>query len=105
MGCFGAVSGLPFVPEGFAFFIEAIFVWVYLSGWDRLSPRTHILSHRRMIVASIPADQRRPAWPTRRDSRTRPRSACHHPAFRGTERRDDDMLEPHDLGGMQVSMS
>ena len=35
----GAVVGLPFMLEGFAFFIEAIFLGLYLYGWDRLSPR------------------------------------------------------------------
>ena len=41
MGTFGAVIGLPFVLEGFAFFLEAIFVGIYLYTWDRLSPRVH----------------------------------------------------------------
>lgn len=39
----GAVAGLPFALEGFAFFIEAIFLGLYLYGWDRLSPRAHWL--------------------------------------------------------------
>jgi cytochrome d ubiquinol oxidase subunit I len=39
----GAVVGLPFMLEGFAFFIEAIFLGLYLYGWDRLSPRAHWL--------------------------------------------------------------
>jgi cytochrome d ubiquinol oxidase subunit I len=39
----GAVIGVPFSAEGFAFFIEAIFVGIYLYGWDRLSPRAHWL--------------------------------------------------------------
>jgi cytochrome bd ubiquinol oxidase subunit I len=37
----GAVVGLPFALEGFAFFLEAIFLGLYLYGWDRLSPRAH----------------------------------------------------------------
>ncbi len=41
MGRYGAVIGLPFALEGFAFFIEAIFVGIYLYGWDRLSPWAH----------------------------------------------------------------
>jgi cytochrome d ubiquinol oxidase subunit I len=40
----GAIFGLPFSAEGFAFFIEAIFLGIYLYGWDRLSPRAHWLS-------------------------------------------------------------
>jgi cytochrome d ubiquinol oxidase subunit I len=41
MGRFGAVIGLPFTLEAFAFFLEAIFAGIYLYGWDRLSPRAH----------------------------------------------------------------
>src|ERR1700753_3946436 len=40
----GGIIGLPFSLEGAAFFIEAIFVGIYLYGWDRLSPRGHWLS-------------------------------------------------------------
>jgi cytochrome bd ubiquinol oxidase subunit I len=40
----GALIGLPFSLEGFAFFIEAIFIGIYLYGWERLSPRAHWLS-------------------------------------------------------------
>jgi cytochrome d ubiquinol oxidase subunit I len=38
---FGSVFGLGFAVEGFSFFIEAIFVGIYIYGWDRLSPRVH----------------------------------------------------------------
>jgi cytochrome d ubiquinol oxidase subunit I len=44
MGSYGQVIGLPFALEGFAFFVEAIFVGIYLYGWDRLPPRTHLLT-------------------------------------------------------------
>jgi cytochrome d ubiquinol oxidase subunit I len=37
----GAVVGHLFGLEGFAFFIEAIFIGLYLYGWDRLSPWQH----------------------------------------------------------------
>lgn len=40
----GGVIGLPFALEGFAFFTEAIFLGVYLYGWDRVSPRLHLAS-------------------------------------------------------------
>jgi cytochrome d ubiquinol oxidase subunit I len=50
---FGEVFGFPFVLEGFAFFIEAIFVGVYLFGWNRLSPRAHMLSALPMIVSGM----------------------------------------------------
>jgi len=39
----GGIIGMPFSLEGFAFFIEAIFLGLYLYGWDRLSPRAHWL--------------------------------------------------------------
>jgi len=41
---FGSVFGLGFAIEGFSFFTEAIFIGVYIYGWDRLSPRAHFLS-------------------------------------------------------------
>lgn len=39
----GAVVGHIFGLEGYAFFIEAIFIGLYLYGWDRLSPKAHWL--------------------------------------------------------------
>ncbi|HZB00747.1 MAG TPA: cytochrome ubiquinol oxidase subunit I [Actinomycetota bacterium] len=41
MGRWGSVIGLPFALEAFAFFIEAIFLGIYLYGWDRLTPWQH----------------------------------------------------------------
>ena len=41
MARFGDVIGLPFALEGFAFFIEAIFLGIYLYGWERLPPAVH----------------------------------------------------------------
>jgi cytochrome bd ubiquinol oxidase subunit I len=43
MGRFGDVLGLPFAFEGISFFVEAIFLGIYLYGWDRLPPRRHLL--------------------------------------------------------------
>jgi cytochrome bd ubiquinol oxidase subunit I len=40
----GPVIGMPFSLEGFAFFLEGIFIGVYLYGWDRISPRAHLLA-------------------------------------------------------------
>src|SRR5436190_13218974 len=40
----GAIFGLPFSAEGFAFFIEAIFLGLYLYGWNRLTPVAHWLT-------------------------------------------------------------
>lgn len=53
MDRFGQVIGLPFALEGFAFFIEAIFLGVYLYTWDRLSPRVHLLTGLPIVVAGI----------------------------------------------------
>src|SRR5207249_10183779 len=38
---FGDVIGLPFAVEGIFFFLEAIFISIYLFGWRRLSPWAH----------------------------------------------------------------
>lgn len=40
----GAIIGMPFSMEGFAFFTEAIFLGIYLYGWNRVSPRAHLLA-------------------------------------------------------------
>jgi cytochrome d ubiquinol oxidase subunit I len=51
MSNYGQVIGLPFTIEGLAFFIEAIFLGIYLYGWDRLSPRVHLLSGVPIVIA------------------------------------------------------
>src|ERR1700753_1517480 len=50
---FGAIYGFPFTLEGFAFFLEAIFVGIYLFGWDRLSRRAHLLCALPIVVSGI----------------------------------------------------
>jgi cytochrome d ubiquinol oxidase subunit I len=47
----GGIIGLPFSLEGFAFFIEAIFIGLYLYGWDRLSPRAHWLTGLPIVIS------------------------------------------------------
>ncbi len=39
---FGDVIGLPFALEGIAFFLEAIFIGIYLYGWGRIPPKLHL---------------------------------------------------------------
>jgi cytochrome bd ubiquinol oxidase subunit I len=39
----GSLIGPAFALEGYAFFIEAIFIGLYLYGWDRLRPAVHWL--------------------------------------------------------------
>lgn len=51
MGTFGEVVGLPFAIEGIAFFIEAIFLGIYLYGWDRLPQKVHALTLVPVAVA------------------------------------------------------
>jgi hypothetical protein len=53
MATFGDVFGLAFGIEGFSFFMEAIFIAIYVYGWDRLSPRTHIAVGAPVIVAGF----------------------------------------------------
>ena len=40
-GRFGEVFGILFAIEGICFFLEAIFVAIYIFGWERLAPWTH----------------------------------------------------------------
>src|ERR1700761_6823358 len=40
----GSVVGMPFSLEGFAFFTEAIFLGIYLYGWDKVPPLLHCAS-------------------------------------------------------------
>ena len=41
MGQWGAAFGVPFAFEGLFFFLEAIFLAIYIFGWRRLKPWTH----------------------------------------------------------------
>jgi cytochrome d ubiquinol oxidase subunit I len=53
MATFGDVFGLGFGIEGFSFFMEAIFIAIYVYGWDRLSPRVHMAAGAPVIVAGF----------------------------------------------------
>ncbi|MEV6786424.1 cytochrome ubiquinol oxidase subunit I [Streptomyces sp. NPDC051098] len=53
MGTYGQVIGLPFSLEGIAFFIEAIFLGIYLYAWDRMPPVPHMLSGIPIVVAGV----------------------------------------------------
>jgi cytochrome bd ubiquinol oxidase subunit I len=50
---FGSVFGLGFAIEGFSFFMEAIFIGIYVYGWDRLSPRAHMLSGVPIVLSGF----------------------------------------------------
>jgi len=47
----GAIIGIPFSAEGFAFFIEAVFVGIYLYGWERLTPVGHWLCGWPIVIS------------------------------------------------------
>jgi cytochrome d ubiquinol oxidase subunit I len=53
MASYGQVLGLPFALEGFAFFIEAIFLGIYLYAWDRLPRGVHVLTGLPVCVAGV----------------------------------------------------
>jgi cytochrome d ubiquinol oxidase subunit I len=49
----GAIIGMPFSLEGFAFFTEAIFLGVFLAGWNRLPPVLHWFSGLMVAIGGI----------------------------------------------------
>jgi cytochrome bd ubiquinol oxidase subunit I len=53
MRTYGDVLGLPFALEGIAFFLEAIFIGIYLYGWDRLPPRLHLMTLVPIAVSGV----------------------------------------------------
>jgi cytochrome bd ubiquinol oxidase subunit I len=53
MGRFGDVLGLPFALEGLSFFVEAIFLGIFMYGWDRMPPRQHLIMLLPMAVAGV----------------------------------------------------
>ena len=53
MARFGDVFGLGFALEGFSFFTEAIFIAIYVYGWDRLPPKVHFLTGIPVAIAGV----------------------------------------------------
>ena len=53
MSRFGEVFGIPFAIEGIFFFTEAIFIAIYIYGWERLSPWVHFWSGVPIVIAGI----------------------------------------------------
>ena len=49
----GGIIGMPFSFEGFAFFTEAIFLGIYLYGWNRISPVLHWLAGIVVAVSGV----------------------------------------------------
>jgi cytochrome d ubiquinol oxidase subunit I len=52
-GTFGGVFGLGFTLEGISFFVEGIFIAIYVYGWDRLSRRAHFLAGVPVAIAGV----------------------------------------------------
>src|SRR5881409_3277719 len=52
-GRFGKVFGVLFAIEGIFFFLEAIFVAIYIFGWRRLKPWAHFWAGVPIVVAGI----------------------------------------------------
>jgi cytochrome bd ubiquinol oxidase subunit I len=53
MDRFGDAFGIAFAIEGIFFFLEAIFIAIYIYGWDRLSPRAHMLAAVPIVISGI----------------------------------------------------
>lgn len=86
----GPTIGSAFTLEGFAFFIEAIFLGLYLYGWDRLSPRAHFLTAipvalsgvlSGILVVAVNAYMQYPALDALGQPRTDPLAPFQSPAW------------------------
>jgi cytochrome bd ubiquinol oxidase subunit I len=53
MARYGSVFGLGFAVEGFSFFVEAIFIGIYVYGWGRLSPKAHFASGIPIVISGF----------------------------------------------------
>jgi cytochrome d ubiquinol oxidase subunit I len=53
MATFGEVFGIGFALEGISFFVEAIFIAIYVYGWDRLSRRAHFLTGIPIVLSGF----------------------------------------------------
>jgi cytochrome bd ubiquinol oxidase subunit I len=53
MATFGEVFGVAFGLEGFSFFMEAIFIAIYVYGWDRLPRKVHLLTGIPIVIAGF----------------------------------------------------
>ena len=49
----GPIIGPAFAIEGFAFFTEAIFLGIYLYGWQKVSPGAHIMAGGVVALSGI----------------------------------------------------
>ena len=65
MGQWGEAFGVPFAFEGIFFFLEAIFISIYIYGWRRLKPWAHFWTGVPIVL------HRHPRHASRSSRRTR----------------------------------
>jgi cytochrome d ubiquinol oxidase subunit I len=53
MGTYGPAFGIPFAIEGLFFFLEAIFVAIYIYGWNRMRPWPHFWTGVPVVISGI----------------------------------------------------
>jgi cytochrome d ubiquinol oxidase subunit I len=53
MGQWGAAFGVPFAFEGIFFFLEAIFISIYIYGWRRLKPWAHFWTGVPIVLTGV----------------------------------------------------
>jgi len=53
MDRFGAAYGIPFAIEGIFFLLEAIFIAIYIYGWDRMQPWAHFWTGVPVVLSGI----------------------------------------------------
>src|SRR3954463_4151084 len=53
MDRFGDAFGVAFAIEGIFFFLEAIFIAIYIYGWNRLSPRAHMWAAVPIVISGV----------------------------------------------------
>jgi cytochrome d ubiquinol oxidase subunit I len=53
MGQWGEAFGVPFAIEGLFFFLEAIFIAIYIYGWRRLRPWPHFWTGVPIVICGI----------------------------------------------------
>jgi cytochrome bd ubiquinol oxidase subunit I len=53
MATFGSVFGVGFAIEGVSFFLEAIFIAIYVYAWGRISPRAHLLTGIPIVISGF----------------------------------------------------
>ena len=103
---FGEVYGVAFGLEGVAFFLEAIFIAIYVYGWDRLPRRTHFLTGIPIVITGfvrLVLRHRRQRLDERPDRLRRPRRRGGRPGAvdRAAQREHVARADPHVPGRLR----